>query len=803
MVEKISYKAEKKNIQKGSVIISQGSNKREIYFLNIGTIEIKRYGQNIIGLGEAEVLQKSRRIGVKEAPSIFGVQNLINSTPHESSFLALSDCTVTKYIIPSNNYVDFFASNPPIALNILLTMQENARKSILNLKKYVDFTGIIDKFSDNLHILWAFASESKSDELYKKFASNGGKFPPRIESDFLTSDFSNILGKVYGDPTYHPAKKFDLDQIDFYRNLLKTNAASFIALITKQFNIFLYMFDRLSNIINIINAETEKFVTKVEQKLDTFFLGNYSSFNKIYSIVEDLKKNKYVNPNISKSIVKICRNIEHINKQLGGREYIEIFPKYDRLNEGIALGAGGASAPEIKEKTDQIGKYQMMLKDSMNKILDFSTLDEDDKEEIIKNIKKIKDIDPEQLLGKDTRHLIVQLQDNYFKLYHNLFIKTIKEPDEIPMYVKLFLYFSFIDENLVTDRQIEFIYNSVNIFAGNKNTEFPIIPLYDYLLLIYNQEEEPSLSEMGEFRKLVTKNLGKGRKQIKDTQEGKLEFEIDNMANNSMRITSDNLRAYIPFLADKSFRGNMDDLLSEPSKVNEHIQRIVSIDYSLFFRELSWKIPGKSELIRKEVKPYFILLPNFGSRVQMWQEMVYNIRNTRGRFVLPVIFNGDLYKSLVIACGHFRWNMNKALVSNWMDPVDGGLTGAYYDFEQTYKKNLDLTQEAKDKIKERMRVIKIDRDRFAEDYYEWIVYESTGVPKLNKVLRKIFYRLVPFPKHIRENVSNLPVYSELDRRFNNIRDRDFKKLESRFRKYKGETGNIPEDLQAYLDMMQA
>ena len=185
----------------------------------------------------------------------------------------------------------------------------------------------------------------------------------------------------------------------------------------------------------------------------------------------------------------------------------------------------------------------------------------------------------------------------------------------------------------------------------------------------------------------------------------------------------------------------------------------------------------------------------------MWQELVYNMRSSRARFLIPIIFNGDLLKNLIFSCGHFRWNLNKAMVSNWMDPVEGGLTGAYYDYEMSYKKNPDLTIEAKEKIKKQISSIKIDRNRFAHDYYEWLVFESEGVPKLNKILRKIFYRLVPFPRNIRDNISKLPVYSELDRKFNIIRDRDFKKIEARFKKYM-DAGQMPEDLKAFLELMQ-
>jgi len=571
------------------------------------------------------------------------------------------------------------------------------------------------------------------------------------------------------------------------------------------------MFETLTSLLNLLDTDTEKLASSVEQKLSYFFLDKNSPFNLLYSISDKIKSNKNVENTISNSIVSICRNIDLINKQLGGKEHIEVFSKYDVLStkegtlnfvSGTSAGTGAISGSSEQQKSgftvEPQGRYQKMLVDSSKKIVAYSTLSHENKERILKNLGKIRKINYEDLTSGENRKVIRNLQTDFFELYQNIFLKAIKET-AVPQHVLLFLYFSFIDERLITEKQLEFLYNAMNLLTTGQNTTIPIITLFDYLKLIYNKEEEPSLSERGEFRKIVNKNFGKANKIVEDTPLGRLEYEIIYMASNVMRITSDNMRAYLPYLTEKTIRGSIHNIFVSPKKLDAYVKKIISIDYSLFYRELTWKIPGKSELIQKEIYPYFILLPNTGLRVQLWQEMVYSNRSSRARIFLPIIFNGELEKSLIHACGHFRWNLNKAIVSNWMDPVEGGLTGAYYDYEQSYKKIPDLTEEAKDKIKKQIKSIKIDRNRFATDYYEWVVIESQGNPKLNKILRKIFYRYIPFAKEIRANISKLPVYTDLDRKFEIIRDREFKRLEAKYKKFK-EGDHMPEDLQAYLDM---
>ena len=794
---KVNFKIEKKSYSKGQVVILQGSNNKEIYAINSGSIEIKKCSENIQGLKDREIIAKSNKICIIETPLIFGVNNLLNSNSHDCSYITNSDCEITKYIVQSYDFLGFFRSNSTMLLKVLISMQDQAGKKLYNLKKFSDFFGLIEKINDNFMLLYLHITQTKRDKLYQKFINNGGVFSHLIEPSFLTTDNSGILEKKYYNINNDPYVKFEKNKIDFFKNLMRVKPQAFLSIISVEFNIFKYIFDSLSSINYSLNSEIIKNINSMNDKLNYFFSDKTSPFNMIYTIMDKIKKSGDVSPNFVKSIANICRNIDQINKQLGGQDYPEVYPKFDIINTTYTVTIG--------EKETKVGSstenYKKLFKDSTKKILAYSTLSNDIKNKILRNIKAMNKINPDEILSKEVRVLIKNLQDDYYTLYMSLFLKTIKHPEKIPPYIKLFLYFSFIDEKTITEQQLEFIYNSLNIFTSNQNTEYSIITLYDYLLKIYNKEEEPSLSERGEFRKLVTKYFGKNQKQVVDSPKGRLEFEIDNMVNMSMRITSNNIRAFIPYLNEKSFKGVLSQILVTPKKLDVYLKRINAVDFSLFYRELTWKIPGKSELIKKEVKPYLILLPNSGLRVQMWQELVYNMRSSRARFLIPIIFNGDLLKNLIFSCGHFRWNLNKAMVSNWMDPVEGGLTGAYYDYEMSYKKNPDLTIEAKEKIKKQISSIKIDRNRFAHDYYEWLVFESEGVPKLNKILRKIFYRLVPFPRNIRDNISKLPVYSELDRKFNIIRDRDFKKIEARFKKYM-DAGQMPEDLKAFLELMQ-
>ncbi|HOF00326.1 MAG TPA: hypothetical protein PK385_12660 [Spirochaetota bacterium] len=794
------FLSEKKSYSKDSVVILQGSDQKEINLLTEGVIEIKRSRDNVAGLDEEEIVKKSRRIQLIQAPTIFGVENLISGDLQQNSYIALTDCKITKYGIESNDYSVFFRANCSIALNVLSTLKDYALRGINQIKKFVKMTGNISKINDNFELLYCFINKDENNNLYKKFIENGGVFPSVFEPNFLLEDFSTILEVGYEDPEYDPNAIFDVTKLEFYHNLLKSKPEAFTALINANQNIFNYIYGDLSLINNMINIELENKSFQLEETADDFFKKKDSPLNRLVDIAEKIKQNENAGPKITMAIASLCKNVENNIKTLVGVVYPDNSRKYEILTK-YSSQSGDNEAKVVPPAEE---KYKKLLKDSAKKIVGFSTLSNERKEAILKNVSDMKKINMNDPTTKESRQIIRKLQDDFFELYSSIFIKLMeKHRGEIPIEIKLFIYFAFIDEKLVTEDQAEFLYNSTTYFTKPFKSEFPIISFFDYLKLIYEGTEAPSMTEVGElFSKIVKKAFTKNEKVIKDTPAGRAEFEINNMARSAFRITSDNLRAYIPYINQNSFKGPFSRIFLNPKKLEQYIEKIRHVNYTLFFRETTWKIPGKSELIKKEVLPYLILVPNSGQRVQMWQEVINNIRASRGRFIVPVFFNGDLNKSLIMACAHFTWELCKTVVgSNWMDPTEGGLVGAYYDYSQFYDKYKDLSIEAKELIKAQFMRVKIDRDRFAYDFYEWLEFERKGVPKLNKIVRGIFYRYIPFPKEIRENLANLPLYSELDNKFNNIRNREFRSLESRYHKYMNK-GELPEDLRLYLEMMQ-
>ncbi|MGL4561799.1 MAG: hypothetical protein ACRCV0_05890 [Brevinema sp.] len=151
--------------------------------------------------------------------------------------------------------------------------------------------------------------------------------------------------------------------------------------------------------------------------------------------------------------------------------------------------------------------------------------------------------------------------------------------------------------------------------------------------------------------------------------------------------------------------------------VSDKLQEWLAIDPEAFFRTY------KGE--QHDVRPYFILLPGFGTTGVCWEPLdPQNKQFGKGRIALP-IFTRVPDISLLAAVGDMRWQVAKELASYyWMEE---GLTGRYYEYYLEAKLKGDL------------------KSLFVKDYILWMTKETQGVQKLEQNARYVFWRYVPMP----------------------------------------------------------
>ena len=149
---------------------------------------------------------------------------------------------------------------------------------------------------------------------------------------------------------------------------------------------------------------------------------------------------------------------------------------------------------------------------------------------------------------------------------------------------------------------------------------------------------------------------------------------------------------------------------------------IESIDPGAFCR-IHKNIPNR-------IVPYVLLIPTYGDMGFCWEPFDrYNRVTSRGRIVVPM-YPRDLKIAVLTAVADLRWQVAKEKASYyWMEE---GLTGQYYEWIDKQKLKGDLKQ------------------YFIQDYVLWMTKESEGVQRLDKEVRGIFWRNIPFPQSLKD-----------------------------------------------------
>ena len=212
--------------------------------------------------------------------------------------------------------------------------------------------------------------------------------------------------------------------------------------------------------------------------------------------------------------------------------------------------------------------------------------------------------------------------------------------------------------------------------------------------------------------------------------------------------------------------------------------------------EGEYRLAGRGEAPTTVEAPFDDVTIGVINAVTELQEITGRKRDSEGRFFVPAFTFAALNDMMVRAFGHFRWALCKTIQGvNWNNIQVRSLTSEYSDYIQFYKKNHDLSDERKEKIK-----LQIQRGRnnlrqvFTLDYEVWVKAESTGSVRLNKVVRDMLAMYCPFASEIREAVCKQPLFEEAFSRSNRERSKKVHELELRHKALEAKGIEVPEPL---------
>lgn len=460
-------------------------------------------------------------------------------------------------------------------------------------------------------------------------------------------------------------------------------------------------------------------------------------------------------------------------------------------------------------EADGMKKEAEAGEDCLMHILSFADCKDEEKQEMRGLIQKYFNLPDVSSTEPEVYGLRKRLTQSFYDVYQRVFLKVVKDESQLTPILEMFLNFGFMDVQMAGEENANILYDLTEHLHVCRSEH--VYTIYDWLKSVYQGKNEPSKNEFDMDYPAYLADLKKNGKitqeqqrKLMENNESKVRYELQNMFVSGNRVTYGKISTFCPILAEYDLINAIDKMLVTAQKLEAALDKVRAIDYSVFYREVQFSDPDHGinrELIMKEILPDIILMPNAGTRAQMWQETAGVRRDTSARFLFPIFTAVDLEDMMIDTMGRYRWEICRKIQGvRWNDIREKSLTAEYCDYLQFYRKNHDLSQEAKEKIKSALlRGRNNYREVFVKDYQNWIKYESKGSYRLNKVTREIMLSYCPFARSIRQELVTNPMYEGALHRFDISNAKKVQRIQGVYDKYQKAGGVLSQELEENLD----
>ena len=472
----------------------------------------------------------------------------------------------------------------------------------------------------------------------------------------------------------------------------------------------------------------------------------------------------------------------------------------------------------IKSKADQImnGGEESLdtvpeFKDVLNTLLAFGNVDPEIGEAFADSVRAYASSTVTDAFSDEYRKVRRDVATHFYKVYKAVFLASLSE-SLVPDVVHMFLMFGYCHEDLVSAEQTATLYRIMKSYSPDPGGHIFTMP--EWLEMIYEGQVVPSRNEFNlDYQGYLNEQKSQGNiteekmNELLEDADAKLDFEIGNLFMLSNRVTFGRASAFVPVFDEANITKPLPDAFLRSDLLQSQVDALKSDDYTIFYRNVMYSNPSiglNTFTYAKEVMPYFILLPNCGSRISLWQEIEGRKRDTPARYCISIFHSSELSDTLLQGFADYRWEMCKTIQGiHWNDVTDPSLTSEYCDYLQFYKKNRMLTEDQKEKLYEQLKKYSNHYNQvFMSDYITYMKFERTGSLRLNKIARQILFAYCPFSKELREKMTSSPQYGDLVKTFDTKNATAMHTLENVFTKIEKGGFEVPDEVKAQKDFLE-
>ncbi len=531
-----------------------------------------------------------------------------------------------------------------------------------------------------------------------------------------------------------------------------------------------------------------------ENRLDLFDF--YAGL--LYRIGADAEDSATVRDAISAMMAEL-ENHASIDQNMYQKRIAEY---HDRLNS-LSSGTG--------ETTDTNAGGSADLVDSLNTILAYSQVSEETAYAFRIAVEQFRKMTDKNSSDDSARKLRQKITKLFYEVYEKALIKSLHD-SAVPKVLKMFFNFGYVDEQLAGMKNASYLHSIVDYLPSDPSRG--LYTVYEWMVAIYKGKKAPSRNEFDtDYQAYVHEMKTSGKitaaeeaAMVNDNEKMVL-FELQSVFPAINKITFGRISSFCPVFSEHNILKDLDTALVSMEKVDEAFNHIRSVDFSAYYRDTIYtntELGIAKEYVGVEILPDIILMPNMGIRGVMWQEIEGRKRTTPSRMMVSIFQMEDLTNIFIRLTADFRWEMCKRIQGpRWNDVTEPSLTSEYFDYIQFYKKNHELSTDAKEKIKLAMQKAKNSfKEMFIRDYESWVLYEGAGSPRLNKIARSILFTYCPFSRELRDTLKANPLYKETMECYDVKQGQRLHHLNNLLQKIKNSGAAVPPEIQAQKDFLE-
>lgn len=699
---------------------------------------------------------------------------------HCVSYTAFDNVVVYPFSVKSSTDIE----------SIIKGNKEYGALMVASLSRYIrELSLIVKSFSNEADELYTFLKDYY--ELYSSQAKDKAYNCMPVE-------------EIESLENYQKSELLDLNKAEYYSECARIPMEVQKAFYQNE-TICLYHIEEQTELARQLILECTELAGYLRNQAKLLFdSSEHCLFKRIARLIMDLNAKKHaVNKELVDSVDRMIEKINAIDllfeKKAGqqlaiDRDDLENF-YYMIISGEIPMDVGTS----VKEKIASI-------QHALNTIFSVGKIEQQVQDEFLQLLRSYKNLEDKTATDDASRSLRKELSKLYYKIYKAVFL-AVYEKEDCPLVIDLFLNYGFIDETLMREEQLEEL---VELQEETSNGPCMVYTMKQWLTLIYKGEKLPSKSEFDldyeeyirSLRKTNEVTEEEAKKRFNDKM-ARLDYEIQNLFRYNNRLVNGQILTFVPFLQENSFITGVKKAFITAKSINDAINAIKKIDYSVFYREVFYdniEINIKREYVMKEVFPDIIAFPISGENAIMWQEISGRKRDSKGRFLVPSFTHKNMEELFVKVLGRYHWELCRTIQGTaWNNIKYKSLTSEYMDYIQFYRKNRELSEERKQKLKVQIQKSRNNsREVFVIDYEAWIRNESQGAIRLNKVAREVLATYCPFSFEFREHIKNQPIFADAMKRYHIEKASKIHNLELCVHVLEKEGNEVPEEIRKTL-----